>query len=408
MKKKILFLAGVITCLAFLHWNQYAAQAAKSSTSTTSYTSQSIKEKQDQIDKTEKERNNLKKNLSDVQSIKKNLESKKNDLAKYIEELDLQLAEIEEKVNDLKGQILVKEAEITDAENQLETAITREENQMESMITRAKLMYEKKDSFAASLLNQSSGFGDLLNRAEFMEKLVTYDKEQWTEFQDIRRYVQLCKKQLELENEILGQMKENAQLEQNTLELFMEQKQKDIEAYESDISNQEKAIREYEDMIAQQDELIKALEKAIEEERKRLAVKRTYDGGVFKFPLASYTRISDEYGWRTHPILKVKQFHNGVDLAAPKGTAIYAAYDGVVVAADYSSTMGNYVMIDHGDNLYTIYMHASSLKVKKDAVVKRGDTIALVGSTGRSTGNHLHFGVRRNGEYVSPWDYITP
>ena len=242
-----------------------------------------------------------------------------------------------------------------------------------------------------------------------MEKVVTYDKEQWTEFQNTRKYVELCEMQLELEKDILNQTRENVELEQNTIELFMEQKKRDIEAYQSDIKNQEQAIKEYEEMIRQQDEEIKALERAIEEERRRLqGLARTYDGGMFKFPLANYTRISDDYGNRIHPILKVGQFHNGVDFAAPKGTAIYAAYKGVVVAADYSPTMGNYVMIDHGDSLYTIYMHASSLKVKKDDVVATGDTIALVGSTGRSTGNHLHFSVRKDGSYVSPWEYITP
>ena len=134
---------------------------------------------------------------------------------------------------------------------------------------------------------------------------------------------------------------------------------------------------------------------------------RTYDGGTFHFPLESYTRVSDDYGYRIHPILNVKQFHNGVDFAAPKGTPIYAAYDGMVVAATYSATMGNYVMIDHGDNLYTIYMHASKLYVSEDDVVKKGQKIAGVGTTGRSTGNHLHFSIRKNGAYVSPWDYIV-
>lgn len=407
MKKRLILMAGCVALLVMIYYIVGDVQAANTTTSTNSTTSQSIKEKQAQIAKMEKERSNIKKNLSDVQAIKKNLESKKSDLAKYIVELDTQLAEIEEKVNDLKGQILAKESEIGETERQLDAAIAREEGQMQSMVIRAQLMYEKRNSDTVEILTKASGFGDLLNRAEFMEKLVTYDKEQWVEFQNIRELVQLCKKQLELEHEILDQMEENAEIEQNTLEVFIEQKKKDIESYESDINNQEKAIKEYENMIAEQNEQIQALEKAIEEERKRLAVKRTYDGGTFKFPLASYTRISSEYGYRIHPTLKVNMFHNGVDFAAAKGTAIYAAYDGVVVAADYSSTMGNYVMIDHGDNLYTIYMHCSSLKVKKDAVVKRGDTIALVGSTGRSTGNHLHFSVRRNGEYVSPWDYIT-
>ena len=128
----------------------------------------------------------------------------------------------------------------------------------------------------------------------------------------------------------------------------------------------------------------------------------TYDGGTFKFPLATYTRISDDYGNRIHPTLGIEQFHNGVDFAAPKGTAIYAAYDGQVVAATYSNTMGNYVMLDHGGGLYTIYMHASALYVSKDDIVVRGETIAAVGSTGRSTGNHLHFSVRKDGAYTSP------
>ena len=129
--------------------------------------------------------------------------------------------------------------------------------------------------------------------------------------------------------------------------------------------------------------------------------------GVFKFPLASYTSISDDYGNRIHPTLGIEQFHNGVDFAAPKGTAIYAAYDGQVVAATYSNTMGNYVMIDHGGGLYTIYMHASALYVSKDDIVVRGETIAAVGSTGRSTGNHLHFSVRKDGAYTSPWNYLS-
>ena len=89
------------------------------------------------------------------------------------------------------------------------------------------------------------------------------------------------------------------------------------------------------------------------------------------------------------------------------GSPILAAYDGTVVSAAYSSTMGNYVMLDHGDNLYTIYMHASALYVSKGENVVKGQKIAAVGSTGRSTGNHLHFSVRLNGSYVSPWNYLS-
>ncbi|MBP5222603.1 MAG: peptidoglycan DD-metalloendopeptidase family protein [Lachnospiraceae bacterium] len=407
MKKNLMMMVGLFACMGLLVLGAVHSSAAGSSAGNS--TSQSIQAKQEQIKKAQSEKDSLKKNLTNVQEVKKKLESKKKDLTNYVAELDAQLAAIEERVASLKEQIVIKEEELKQTQAQLEEAIARENTQMENMIVRARMMYEKKDHYTIELLTQASGFGDLLNRAELMEKVVIYDKEQWTEFQNTRKYVELCEMQLELEKDILNQTRENVELEQNTIELFMEQKKRDIEAYQSDIKNQEQAIKEYEEMIRQQDEEIKALERAIEEERRRLqGLARTYDGGMFKFPLANYTRISDDYGNRIHPILKVGQFHNGVDFAAPKGTAIYAAYKGVVVAADYSPTMGNYVMIDHGDSLYTIYMHASSLKVKKDDVVATGDTIALVGSTGRSTGNHLHFSVRKDGSYVSPWEYITP
>lgn len=206
-------------------------------------------------------------------------------------------------------------------------------------------------------------------------------------------------------------MREGVLAEEAALEELIAAKEQAIREYDSNISNKDAAIREYEADVKEQNEIIETLEKAIAEEKRKLLAESgsviIYDGGQFKFPLASYTRISSEYGNRIHPTLGVQKFHNGVDFAAPTGTAIYAAYDGKVVAAAYSSSMGNYVMIDHGSGLYTIYMHASKLYVSAGAVVVRGETIAAVGSTGRSTGPHLHFSVRLNGAYTSPWNYLS-
>ena len=98
--------------------------------------------------------------------------------------------------------------------------------------------------------------------------------------------------------------------------------------------------------------------------------------------------------------------HKGIDIGASGGAAIVAAADGTVTTAAYSSAAGNYVMIDHGGGLYTVYMHASALLVSPGQTVSAGQTIAQVGSTGISTGNHLHFGVSLNGSYVSPWSYL--
>lgn len=371
----------------------------------------SIKDKQNQISQAEKEKEELQNNVSDLQQIKKELEAKKANLKDYVTQLDNNLVRIEQNIENLKAQIADKEEEIVQTEAELKSALEKEESQKESMIVRIRLMYEKKDSSMVDMLSKAEGFGDFLNRADYMEKIMAYDKQMWEEFIANRELIELCKQELETENELLKQAKANVEVEQSNLEALISQKNKDITNYETDISNKEQAIKEYEEEIAAQDAEIEALEAAIAEEKKALLEQNgevpIYDGGTFKFPLASYTRISDDYGMRIHPTLGVEKFHNGIDLAAPKGTAIYAAYDGKVVAASYSATMGNYIMIDHGGGLFTIYMHASALYVVKGDVVVKGETIASVGSTGRSTGPHLHFSVRQDGAYTSPWNYLS-
>jgi murein DD-endopeptidase MepM/ murein hydrolase activator NlpD len=380
-------------------------------TSLSSITSDSIKEKENQISQAQNEIKQMENNLSDLQTIKKNLESQKSDLQAYVKQLDSNLADIEAKISELNIKISTKEEEIATTEKQLADAQEREQLQKDYLERHVRMMYERSDSYIIEMLAQSESFHDFLNRADYIELVTSYDYNMWEAFIANRQYIELCKEELDIEKEILDKAKESVEAEQANLESLIAQKNKDITAYETDISNKEQAIKEYEDSIKQQNAEIKALEDAIAEEKKSILASNgtvlTYDGGVFKFPLASYTRVSDDYGNRIHPTLGVEQFHNGVDFAAPKGTAIYAAYDGEVVAATYSSTMGNYVMINHGDGLYTIYMHASALYVNKGDIVARGDTIAAVGSTGRSTGNHLHFSVRKDGAYVSPWNYIS-
>lgn len=413
MKKK----KYVVICLALMLGavmisdSLLSASFTVSATSMSSLTSDSIKEKENQISQAEKEKEQMQNKLTDLQQVKKELEAKKANLKDYVAQLDSNLSEIEKNIAELKSKITEKEAEITQTESELSAALEKEENQKEFIIKSIRMLYEQNDSHMVDMLLKADSFQDFLNRADYIESVMTYERLMWEEFTANRQLIELCKQELELEKQLLDQAKANVEVEQANLENLIAQKNRDILSYESDITNKEQAIREYQESIKEQEAEIEALEAAILEEKKQLLASNgsliTYDGGQFKFPLASYTRISDDYGKRIHPILNIEQFHNGVDFAAPKGTAIYAAYDGKVVAATYSATMGNYVMIDHGDSLYTIYMHASALYVSKGDIVARGETIAAVGSTGRSTGNHLHFSVRLNGEYVSPWNYLS-
>jgi len=370
-----------------------------------------IKEKQEQIKKAEEDQKKIKGTISDINSMVSELEKEKTSLTNYVEELDGKVTEVEGKIEDLTTAIAEKEEDIKETEEELASAQETQLNQYNAMKARIKFMYEKGNSFYLEMLLMADSFGDMVNKADYIEMLSAYDKSKLDEYIQYCGYVEECKLALETEKETLDLAKEQVETEKSNLETLIGEKEKEITAKESDISNKEQAIKEYEADLAEQTAIIKTLEKAVAEQKQKLMEESgeviTYDGGVFKFPAPSYTRVSDDYGYRTHPILGVKQFHNGVDLAAPGGSDILAAYDGEVVAAAYSATMGNYVMINHGNDLYTIYMHASKLYVSQGAKVARGQKIAAVGSTGRSTGNHLHFSVRLNGEYVSPWNYLS-
>ncbi|TMM48324.1 M23 family metallopeptidase [Qipengyuania marisflavi] len=119
------------------------------------------------------------------------------------------------------------------------------------------------------------------------------------------------------------------------------------------------------------------------------------------------TRLTSDYGMRTHPVLGTRRSHKGVDLSAPTGTPIYATADGLVSKAAPFSSYGNYVSIEHGANLQTRYAHMSRIAVSSGSRVKKGDIIGYVGSTGRSTGPHLHYEVRINGKAVNPVPYMV-
>lgn len=404
-KKGIVMVLILSVCLGL------ACPSGAEATSLSGITSNTIQGMRDQISNAQKERNELKNSLSNIKNLVKKLEKEKKNLNNYVAQLDRNLEEIEARIEQLNEQIIVKESEIVETQKQLEYALEKEESQHDSMGKHIRLIYQKGVSHYFEVLLQANSLGDLLNRITYVSSLAEYDKTMLDNFIATREYVELCKEQLDVEKALLDETKAGVESEQHTLELLIEEKAAEIARYEKNISTQEHAIDEYEAELEEQTQLIAQIEAAIIEEQKRIleenGVILEYDGGAFVFPLASYTRVSSEYGWRIHPTLNTRQFHNGVDFAAPKGTAIYAAYDGVVAAATYSSTMGNYVMINHGGGLYTIYMHASKLHVSKDEIVVRGEKIAEVGSTGRSTGNHLHFTVRKNGEYVSPWEYIS-
>ena len=356
---------------------------------------QSINEKEGELDELENQKASLQNGRSNLQSIVNGLQSEKQEMANYVQALDLQVQSIQNNIDSLNELIAAKEAEIQETQEELEAAEQTATAQYEAMKERIRFMYEQGDSMYLEMLMGADSFADMLNKADYIEQLSAYDRRKLEEYQLVVEYTQLCKEELLSEQELLDEAKVAAEEEQDNLNALIDEKEVQITAYETDIATKEAAIREYDAEIAEQNEIIAALEAQVAAEKAALAdaTRIRYDGGVFMWPAPSYTRISSPYGWRMHPTLGVEKFHNGVDMAAPGGSPILAAYDGKVVASGYSPSMGN-------------YMHASALYVSTGDYVTRGQKIAAVGSTGRSTGNHLHFGVRLNGQYVDPMGYL--
>ncbi|MBR4832019.1 MAG: peptidoglycan DD-metalloendopeptidase family protein [Butyrivibrio sp.] len=392
----------VLSCLALVisvFFNSVLTTSAE-------VTEESIKAKENQISEAKKERDNLSNAKSNLEKIKKELEVSKSNLNKYITELDASLTEIQNKIDELNTQIDEKVAQIEKTTAELEEAERIQEEQYKAMKKRIKFMYEQGDTIYLELLAESGSFAEMLNKAEYIEMLSGYDRKKLDEYIATTELIALTKEALEEEKATLDATKESKEEEEANMQALMDQKNQELNTVKGDISNKEAAIKEYEAEIKAENDTIAALEREVAADKQALYSKYKYDGGMFTFPCPNYTRVSDNYGVRMHPTLGVEKMHNGVDLAAPAGSPILAAYNGTVVANDYNATMGNYVMINHGNGLYTVYMHCSSISVSKGQDVTAGTKIATVGSTGRSTGPHLHFGVRLNGAYVSPWNYL--
>ena len=181
----------------------------------------------------------------------------------------------------------------------------------------------------------------MLNKAEYIEKLSAYDRQKLNEYISTTELIRLTKQALEEEKATLDEAKATKEEEEKNLQSLMDAKNSELNAVKSDIAGKEKAIAEYEAEIKAENAAIAALEKEVAADKASLYSRYTYDGGMFTWPCPKYTRISDNYGMRMHPTLGVEKMHNGIDLAAPTGSAILAAYKGTVVAADYNSTMGN-------------------------------------------------------------------
>ena len=332
--------------------------------------------------------------LQTIQADKNNKMSEKSNLDAQLEVLNEQISTSEQLIVALEEQIVECEAEIAESE-QLEA------EEFELFKRRVRAMEESNSTSLLGVILGSENFSDMLARIEVVTDIMTYDRELMEELKSARERKEAAKVELE------ASLAENAEIQ---AELVSQRQEAEEKSYEIDqlLAQIDESYQLTSSEIAALESDISAVQKEIariEEERRKAAEQNKYVGGDFLWPLPSpyYTNyLTQGFKYRVHQFTGKYSLHGGIDIGCPKGTSIYAANAGVVVTSTYIGSYGNYVMIDHGGNVYTLYAHMSERLVSKGDTVERGQVIGKVGSTGYSTGSHLHFEIRENGAYVNP------
>ena len=342
----------------------------------------------------------------------------KSDIGAYVKKLDEDIESVAAEILKLGEEITQKEDEISVKEQEIEEIQKKSDKQYDDMKLRIKYMYERSDTTFLDMLMNSKSLPELLNRTEYIEKISHYDRTQLDEYEKTQQELNEKKEELENAADELKTSKEIAEDKKAGIEKLQADKKTEMQKYESQIGVAEVQLEEYEREIKKQEDTIKAIEAEIkrkEEEARKAAeaAGKTYQtvdlGNIhFIWPCPASSRITSYFGSREQPVKGASTNHQGIDIGVASGSAIKAAADGEVTIATYSPSAGNYVMISHGGSVSTVYMHCSQLLVSTGQQVKQGETIAKSGSTGYSTGPHLHFGIRSNGSYVNPLQYVSP
>lgn len=361
---------------------------------------------------TQQELNDMKQEINEIERQKEEIEANLSQERKNIQQLDGDIAEAEYNLTKVQNELRILEKEIVELQEELEQKQKEYDKKYEQACKRVVAQYKRgKISFLDVLLNSSS-LTDFLSRYYQMNKVLELDERFLNELEEEKQRIENDKTLLEGKKAKVEEEKKQVQIQKNILSNKKADKQKLVsQLNEEDAKLQEEIDRQLAIYAAKEEEFRKAAIAA--------GTGGTYSGSL-AWPCPGYSRISSYFGSRNSPLAGGSSYHKGVDMAASKGTAILAADSGKVIAVYNGCThnygkskscgcgsgFGNYLMINHGGGLVTVYGHCTSINVGLGQTVSKGQTIATVGSTGASTGNHLHFAVLVNGSYVNPAPYI--
>lgn len=335
--------------------------------------------------------------MTQLQAVQDELSTNLN----QIQELNNSIAQYENEVTDYNNQIVNLQNNISQLETEIAEAQANYDKQKKLLDDRLITVYESGTTEYLDVVLSSKSITDFLSSYYLISILTDSNMDFLDDIERQKKLIEEDQKELEEQKNQINTAKE----EKEKASIILQNTKIQKDSYNAQLTDQEKKIQS--EIDAYQTE-INQLEAEIQSlTTNNLIVNPNYVGGIMLWPLPGYTRLSSTFKMREHPITGVYKLHSGIDIPAPKGTNVLAANDGVVVKAGRNTAYGNMVMIDHGGGVLTLYGHGSEITVTLGQTVKKGDVILKVGSTGYSTGNHLHFEIRINGSPVNPLPYVT-
>ncbi len=350
------------------------------------------------------QKNNINQQIKDAEQQVEVAKQEKSAVMAEIDAAEAEVAKANQELDAINAQVSQVKWDLAEAEKAYDEATVKRDNQYESLKDRVSYMYEYGDVGYTQVLLEAESVGDFFKRVEYVNSIIKHDKE-------ILASLEETQQQIDDEIQVISQKK----LEAETLQAQQKAKTSELEQKQA---NKERALAKINEDIEAQQDIIYSLEKENEQIEAMIRAAQssssssgksgayTYTGGQLGWPAPEYKYMSSDYEHRVNPISGRDEWHTGIDLPTPYGSAINAAEAGVVITAGYVNGYGYTVIIDHGGGLSTLYGHNSSLEVSVGDTVTRGQRIANAGSTGNSTGNHCHFEVRVNGKHTDPKPYL--
>lgn len=342
--------------------------------------------------------------LSSIQSQKKTAQADKDKIDSEIASLNSQINSVQAELNETNSKLAVKEGELAAAEEACE-------QQFQSFKTRARIMYENGPSTYIEILFSSGSFSEFLSNIEIIRNLLDYDNQVLEERKAVREEIAVQKAEIES----IKAEQETRRQTLSEMQSTLKTKQAAQSTIIANLASQEEVIRkQVEQQEAEEARIQRLISQAVASQSaasqstqsSTLSTITASGTGSMQWPCPSTKSITSQFGTREHPIQGVTKMHNGIDIAGSYGVDIVAADSGTVLFSGNSSSYGKYIVISHGNGITTLYAHCSQLLVSAGSSVNKGQVIAKVGSTGQSTGPHLHFEVSVNGARQNPLNYV--